>query len=147
MVCLSSIDLVGKPDPLAKCSFSRCSPALELSQIYPVWDEDNEEDHPALSVTFADPYFVIIRDNHSVLILQSDKSGDLDEVEAGEVITSERYISASLYRDSNHFFVPKDETQEDTKDTVLLFLLREDGQFSVRIFHYDFTHIQRANSS
>lgn len=104
-----------------------------MSQIYPVWDEDNEEDHPALSVTFADPYFVIIRDNHSVLILQSDESGELDELEAGEVITSGRYVSASLYRDSNHFFVPKQEAHQADKDNVLLFLLREDGQFSVSI--------------
>ncbi|KAJ6145223.1 hypothetical protein N7470_009118 [Penicillium chermesinum] len=54
---------------------------LGLAQIYPVWDEDTEEERTVRSVSFADPYIAIIRDDSSLLLLQTDESGDLDEAE------------------------------------------------------------------
>lgn len=107
---------------------------LELSQIYPVFDEDTSEERHAIAVTFADPYIAILRDNQSILLLQADESGDLDEVPIEGEMSHMKWLSASLYHDKDQFFIPK---SDDGHDDTLLFLLGTEGQICVcSLFYY-----------
>ena len=77
--------------------------------------------------SFAEPYLLIIRDDQSVLILQADESGDLDEISVGDTITSCSWLSGSLYFDRSHYFSPSaKETGATSASEVLLFLLDTD---------------------
>ncbi|KAI5304637.1 mRNA cleavage and polyadenylation factor subunit [Ascosphaera pollenicola] len=106
---------------------------LELSQIYPVFDEDTSEERHAIAVTFSDPYITIVRDDQSILLLQADESGDLDEIPVEGELESMKWLSASLYHDKTQFFMPKSEDH----DTTLLFLLGTEGQ----IYIFNIPHI------
>ncbi|KAJ5753862.1 uncharacterized protein N7511_008015 [Penicillium nucicola] len=105
---------------------------LGLSQIYPVWDEDTSEERVAVSASFADPYLVILRDDSSVMLLQADSSGDLDEVSLPEEVSTLKWRSGCLYHDQSQSFSPADSTPDrTTKDETLLFLLGLDCKLSV----------------
>ena len=105
---------------------------LGLAQIYPVWDEDTSDERMAVSASFADPYLAILRDDSTLLLLQADDSGDLDEVPIDEPISSTKWLSCSLYHDKNKAFSfiepnPESSSQID----VLLFMLSSDGKLFV----------------
>ncbi|PGG98566.1 hypothetical protein AJ79_08819 [Helicocarpus griseus UAMH5409] len=107
---------------------------LGLAQIYPVWDEDTSEERSAVHASFADPYVLIIRDDHTVLLLQADESGDLDEIETDGPINSTSWISGSLYQDRYRSFMPYEGgSNAKPADNVLLFLL--DSESKLHIFH------------
>jgi cleavage and polyadenylation specificity factor subunit 1 len=98
-----------------------------LSQIYPVWDEDTSEERTALRASFAEQYLFIIRDDQSMLLLQVDESGDLDEISLGEGLTSCSWLSGSLYVDKNrHFLPPVGDAEVPASENVMLFLLDTD---------------------
>ncbi|KAJ5139137.1 uncharacterized protein N7515_003985 [Penicillium bovifimosum] len=105
---------------------------LGLSQIYPVWDEDTSDERIAVSASFKDPYLVIIRDDSSVLLLQADESGDLDEVSLPTEISSSQWRSGCLYHDkSQSFNVASSASNNSTKGEVLLFLLSTECKLSI----------------
>jgi cleavage and polyadenylation specificity factor subunit 1 len=100
---------------------------LGLSQIYPVWDEDTSEERTALRASFAEQYLFIIRDDQSMLLLQVDESGDLDEMSLGEGLTSCSWLSGSLYADKHRHFLPLvGDAETPASENVLLFLLDTD---------------------
>ncbi|CAG8194361.1 unnamed protein product [Penicillium olsonii] len=96
---------------------------LGLSQIYPVWDEEVSEERVAISASFSDPYVVIIRDDASVLLLQADDSGDLDEVPLPDEITTSQWRSGCLYRDRVQAFDAEEGTSKDSVEPGLLLCL------------------------
>jgi cleavage and polyadenylation specificity factor subunit 1 len=106
---------------------------LGLSQIYPVWDEDTSDERVAVSASFVDPYLVIIRDDASVLLLQADESGDLDEAPLPDEISQSQWRSCCLYHDKTQAFNftadPSSETRSGSE--VLLFLLNSECKLSV----------------
>lgn len=104
---------------------------LGLAQIYPVWDEDTDEERLAVSASFADPYLAILRDDASLLLLQADDSGDLDEVSLPDDLSSVKWRSACLYRDNDQVFSSSDSKLADTAGNVVLFLLSTDYKLSV----------------
>jgi len=105
---------------------------LGLAQIYPVWDEDTSEERMAVSASFADPYLAILRDDSTLLLLQADDSGDLDELPIIETINSTKWLSCCLYRDTNNVFSLSESTHDGSSESdVLLFLLSSDGKLSV----------------
>lgn len=107
---------------------------LGLAQIYPVWDEDTSDERMAVSASFSDPYLAILRDDSTVLLLQADDSGDLDELSINETIASTKWVSCCLYRDINKAFSFTESTSESsTQSDVLLFLLSSDGKLFVSI--------------
>jgi cleavage and polyadenylation specificity factor subunit 1 len=102
---------------------------LGLAQIYPVWDEDTDEERLAISASFADPYLAILRDDFSLLLLQADDSGDLDEIPLPDELSSLKWRSACLYQDNDQVFSSK---SADTADgNIILFLLSTDYKLSV----------------
>ncbi|KAL4986956.1 CPSF A subunit region-domain-containing protein [Aspergillus falconensis] len=96
---------------------------LGLAQIYPVWDEDDGDERVAVSATLADPYLAIIRDDSTLLLLQADDSGDLDEVTLTEDVASQKWLSACLYSDKAGFFA--------APLASVLFLLNQDHQLYI----------------
>lgn len=99
---------------------------LGLAQIYPVWDEDTSDERSVVTASFAEPYLLVIRDDQSLLLLQADKSGDLDEVELEGELSSSKWLSGCLYHDKYHAFLPDKGETKPPSDNVLMFLLRAD---------------------
>ncbi|OXV09323.1 hypothetical protein Egran_02911 [Elaphomyces granulatus] len=103
---------------------------LGLAQIYPLWDEDTSDEsdeRTAVSASFADPYLLILHNDFTLLILQADESGDLDEVLISEEISSRKWLSGCLYTDNLSIFSPIDTVDRSiTSDSIFLFLLSLD---------------------
>ncbi len=93
-----------------------------LAQIFPLNDEDSEVEVKAVAASFADPYLLVIRDDKNFIVLESDKSGDLDEVERGEGALNGEWLAGCLY------------TSPHTHGKILAFLINAQGGLEVRQF-------------
>ncbi|KAJ5099106.1 hypothetical protein N7532_006107 [Penicillium argentinense] len=102
---------------------------LGLAQIYPIFDEDTDEERVAVSVSFVDPFVVILRDDASLLLLQVDESGDLDEVALSDEISGLQCRSVCLYNDKNQTFTSAPNTADS--DSTLLFILTSEFKISI----------------
>jgi cleavage and polyadenylation specificity factor subunit 1 len=96
--------------------------------------EDVLEDDPkVIAATFAEPYIVLLRDDSSVIILNLDDDGELQDLAVFGSISRTRYCSAALYDDTNDIFqLSRDDVDEPT--SVLLFLVDVDGCLCVSTF-------------
>ncbi|EEP76631.1 conserved hypothetical protein [Uncinocarpus reesii 1704] len=99
---------------------------LALAQIYPVWDEDTSDELSVTGASFAEPYLLITRDDQSLLLLQPDSSGDLDEVNIDGLLTSNKWLCGCLYFDKHHTFIPNRGQENSSSENILLVLLRTD---------------------
>lgn len=104
---------------------------LGLAQIYPLWDEDTSDERTAVSTSFADPYLAIIRDDSSLLLLQADESGDIDEVSLSEGVTAQKWLSCCLYQDNTSIFSAGPASEKPIQGGLCLFLLSSDYKLSV----------------
>ncbi|KAF4287573.1 hypothetical protein CNMCM8689_008357 [Aspergillus fumigatus] len=105
---------------------------LGLAQIYPVWDEDTSDERMAVSASLADPYIAILRDDSTLMILQADDSGDLDEVELNEAARAGKWRSCCLYWDKAEFFSSTGPAlKQGTRCELFLFLLSIDCRLYV----------------
>ncbi|MCJ1428150.1 mRNA cleavage and polyadenylation factor subunit [Sticta canariensis] len=103
-----------------------------LAQIFPMTDDATGAEPKVIFADFSDPYVLLTRDDSSVMVLRADESGDLDEVEQGEAVREEKWVSGSLYEDSND--VLRLETGDDSEDeagNVLMFLLSGGGGLQI----------------
>lgn len=82
-----------------------------------------------MSASFADPYLAIIRDDSSLLLLQVDDSGDIDEVDVSEDTASRKWLSCCLYRDKARVFSRSGPPEGD----LCLFLLSSDCKLFVSL--------------
>lgn len=115
---------------------------LGLAQIYPLWDEDTSDERMAVRASFADPYLAILLDDSSLLLLQADDSGDLDEVDIHEPITSTKWLSCCLYNDTSKTFSSSGPTSESpSQGDILLFLLSLDCKLFVSHLNKSLTFI------
>lgn len=103
---------------------------MGLTQIYPIWDDDTNDERMAISASFADPCLAILRDDSTLLFLQSDESGDLDEVVLHEQFAVKKWISCSLYYDKTGTFSAVDSASKEP-GVLYLFLLDQDYKFYV----------------
>ena len=78
--------------------------AFGLSQIHPIVDEDTGALARVVSASFADPYVLIIRDDSTIVLLQADKSGDLEECDMPDELTQAKWLSGWLYNDQHGVF-------------------------------------------
>ena len=106
---------------------------LGLAQIYPLTDEESDTGPKVISASFADPYVLLIRDDFSAVVLTADENGDLDEVSQSESYKAGKWLSGSLYEDSNDILrLEYPEESEDEVGNVLMFLLNAKGGLQVR---------------
>ena len=97
-------------------------------------DETTGAEPKIASVSFMDPYVLIIRDDLSVMVLRADESGDLDEVDLGEAIAKTKWLSGCLYEDSNDVLrLEIEDDNEEEAGNVLMFLLSSGGGLQVGI--------------
>ena len=84
------------------------------------------------SAAFADPYVLLLRDDMSIMVLKADESGDLDEIEQEKTSSERKWLSGSLYEDSNDVLrLESDDDNEDEAGNVLMFLLNIQGGLEV----------------
>ncbi|KAJ5552933.1 Cleavage/polyadenylation specificity factor A subunit C-terminal [Penicillium frequentans] len=104
---------------------------LGLAQIYPIWDEDTDEERIAVSASFADPYLAILRDDSSLLLLQTDASGDLEEVSLPDEISMLKWHTGCLYHDKYQSFGALHSKPSVAEQSILLFLLNAEYKLSI----------------
>lgn len=95
-------------------------------------DDTTGAEPKVYNASFADPYVLLIRDDSSVMVLKAEESGDLEELERGDAVLENRWLSGSLYEDSNDTL--RLETEDDNEDeagNVLMFLLSNGGGLQV----------------
>ena len=106
---------------------------LGLAQIYPLADEESDAGPKVVSASFGDPYVLLVRDDSSAVVLTADESGDLDEVSQSNAFKAGKWLSGSLYEDSNDILrLEYPEESEDEAGNVLMFLLTAKGGLQVR---------------
>lgn len=98
-----------------------------------MWDDETSDERTVIRASFSEPYLLTIRDDQSLLILQTDESGDLDEVPIEGVAASTKWLSGCLYEDKNHIFFPNSSKADEKIDNTLLFLLSFDHKLFVCI--------------
>jgi cleavage and polyadenylation specificity factor subunit 1 len=118
-----------------------------LAQIWPIVDEETLAYAKAISASFADPYVLILKDDYSILLLKTDKKGELDEIDLGPHLIDGKYISGSLYSDRQGLFARHDgqSLPNAIEAWCLVALLSPDGALSMysmsdlgtRVFYYE----------
>ncbi|KAI9842274.1 MAG: mRNA cleavage and polyadenylation factor subunit [Sclerophora amabilis] len=106
---------------------------LGLAQIYPMADDVTGAEPKVVSASFADPYVLIMRDDNTIMILECDDSGDFEEVESSQALKSRKWLSGSLYADSEEVFAQKGSQTNvhGAKKSILMFLLTVDGGLEI----------------
>lgn len=89
----------------------------------------------AVSASLVDPYIAILRDDASLLLLQADSSGDLDEVSLPDDIANLKCRSICLYHDRKRAFTATSNGEAGDNGDMLLFLLTSDHKISVSSWH------------
>jgi len=79
-----------------------------------------------MTASFADPYLLIFRDDSSLLLLQSDESGDLDLLSDSDVLSSRKWQCGCLYTDIAGVF------SQIAGKMTFMFLLSAEGRVFVR---------------
>ena len=103
-----------------------------LAQILPLADEENDTESKVIHASFADPYLLLVKEDHTITILYADESGDLYETQRGEGFDGLSWISGCLYDDSNDVLRLEFNDEEEVSN-VLLFLLSANGSLHVSI--------------
>jgi cleavage and polyadenylation specificity factor subunit 1 len=69
-----------------------------LEQILPMIDENTDAELKVISVSFCDPYLLILRDDSSATILEINDAGELEELDRGAGILASEWLSGCIYR-------------------------------------------------
>jgi cleavage and polyadenylation specificity factor subunit 1 len=115
-----------------------------LAQIWPIVDDETNAEAKATSASFADPFVLIVKDDSSLLLLKTDKKGELDEVDLSPQLANGKHTSACLYRDRQGIFTGQ-STPKETGMMCVLATLSPDGALSIysladvqtRLFYYE----------
>lgn len=116
-----------------------------LSQIFPIVDEEEGQMAKATHASFADPFLVIRREDGVLTLLNTDKAGEVDEIELPEELHGRTIRSACLYEDGEDFFQTRRFYNEPLSTGLVLGVLTSDGHFcllsvpniSIQIFACD----------
>ncbi|KAH7025390.1 CPSF A subunit region-domain-containing protein [Macrophomina phaseolina] len=87
---------------------------LGLDQILPMEDENGSELR-IISASFADPYILVIRDDSSVIVLQADANGEVEEIDRGDTLLSTKWLSGCIHQ------------SQSTGEKALAYLLSAEG--------------------
>lgn len=117
-----AIGTLGSGTRLVQCRRTELrtyDPDLSLSQIIPMVDEESDAELQIVSVSFCDPYVMVLRDDSSVQMLKMDKNGDVEPLDETEASKSNRWLSGCLY------------ASEAFDEQCCLWLLGDEGGLSV----------------
>ena len=118
-----------------------------LAQIYLIVDEETGADAKAISASFADPYVLVVKDDYSILLLKTDKKGELSDVDLGPHLVDCKHISACLYSDRQGLFSRQNpqDMPAGTQAVCVMASLSLDGALNIyslfdlktRLFYYE----------
>ena len=78
---------------------------------------------------------LLLKDDSSITILKADEKGDLEEIERGEEFSGSKWLSGSLYEDSNDVLrLESADDDDDESGNVLMFLLATGGGLQVSTY-------------
>lgn len=112
-------------------------------------DGESNANAKAVSASFADPYVLVLRDDHSLLLLKADRKGELDEIKLPSELHESRCICATLYEDNHRIFTSASEddsgSSRGAESTCILTLLTLGGAIImytvadalIERFHYE----------
>lgn len=83
-------------------------------------EDENGSELRIISASFADPYILVIRDDSSVIILQADANGEMEEIDRGDTLLSTKWLSGCIHQSPS------------TGDKALAYLLTAEGGLHVR---------------
>lgn len=116
-----------------------------LDQIYAIVEEEAGATAEVVAASVTDTHILILKSDNTIIILKVDKSGDLDEVNLPDSISSEDISSACLFDDHYDFFNTKQFSgKKASAKPLVLAVLTGSGVFSlhplsnldVQIFSY-----------
>ncbi|KAK7541054.1 CPSF A subunit region-domain-containing protein [Phyllosticta citribraziliensis] len=91
---------------------------LGLEQMLAMEDE-NDQELRIISTSFCDPYILIHREDSSVIILQADSNGEMEEIDRGDAVLSTKWLSGCIHKSAS------------TGDKPLVYLLSAEGGLHV----------------
>lgn len=99
---------------------------------------EDEPESNVVNATFMEPFVLLMVDDFKICVLGPDDMGNLDVLEQGKRLLDERWISGSLYDDTNDIFrLQYDDVEGEEAGHVLMFLLTSAGGLHVsRIFNW-----------
>lgn len=92
---------------------------LDMEQILPMEDEETGAELKVLAASFCDPYVLLIRNDSSVVVLEADKGGDIDEIARNGQAAEKKWVSGCMYKSA------------ETNDTPLICLLSVQGGLAI----------------
>ena len=108
------------------------SPDFSLAQIFPLSDENEDNDLEVVKVSYAEPYILLILNDLNAKVLKVQESGELEEIDMPDSFKEQQWTSGSLFDDANDIFRLESEIEvEDEGGNVLLFLLSIEGGLKV----------------
>lgn len=84
-------------------------------------EDENGSELRIVSGSFADPYILVLRDDSSVIILQADANGEMEEIDRGDALLSTKWLSGCIHQSPT------------TGDKALAYLLSAEGGLHVRL--------------
>lgn len=90
-----------------------------LDQIILMEDEEAGTEPKILAASFCDPHLLLLRDDSSVIVLEADRSGAIEEIDRGPGVRGTTWLSGCIYK------------SEQTGNKPLAFLLSADGGLSI----------------
>ncbi|KAG7005916.1 protein CFT1 [Physcia stellaris] len=106
---------------------------FNVAQLLPLMDDVSESAPKVVNSSFVEPFILLTMDDCTIHIASLDESGDLELLEQGERLLSGKWLSGSLYDDTNDIFRLQydDADDEEEAGNVLMFLLSNAGGLHV----------------
>ena len=93
---------------------------------------EDEPESNVINATFMEPFVLLMVDDFKICVLGPDDMGNLDLLEQGQRLSDEKWISGSLYDDTNDIFrLQYDDVEDEEAGHVLMFLLTSAGGLHV----------------
>ena len=103
---------------------------FNVVQILPLMEDELESN--VINATFMEPFVLLMVDDFKICVLGPDDMGNLDLLEQDQRLTDERWISGSLYDDTDDIFrLQYDDVEDEEAGHVLMFLLTSAGGLHV----------------
>lgn len=85
-----------------------------------VMEDENDQELRIISTSFCDPYIMVLREDSSVIVLQADSNGEMEEIDRGDALLSTKWLSGCIHKSAS------------TGNKPLVYLLSAEGGLHVR---------------
>ena len=108
---------------------------FSLIQIIPLFDENSGASPKVVAASIAEPFILLLRDDHGITLLRINDAGDdITEVAPPHALMGIDWQSGALFDDADDaFHLPYEIDDAEDVGTVLMFLLGCDGSLHVRL--------------